>query len=57
MLARTYYSLGVAYEASGWDDKAAEQNALFPDIWKDADPGLDGAEDAGRRLAASKSKS
>jgi tetratricopeptide (TPR) repeat protein/predicted Ser/Thr protein kinase len=48
---RAYYLLGLAYEESGWDAKAAEQYEEFLEIWKDADPGISEIEDARRRLA------
>jgi tetratricopeptide (TPR) repeat protein len=51
---KAYYHLGVAYEQSGWHDKAIEQYGEFLDIWKDADPGIEEVEDAIRRLAALK---
>jgi tetratricopeptide (TPR) repeat protein/tRNA A-37 threonylcarbamoyl transferase component Bud32 len=46
-----YYLLGLAYEKSGWSNKAIEQYGEFLDIWKDADPGIPEIEDAHRRLA------
>jgi hypothetical protein len=46
-----HYDLGVAYEASGWDNKAIEQYEIFLDIWMNADPGLESVEDAKARLA------
>ena len=48
------YHLGVAYEQSGWYDRAIDQYEIFLDIWKDADPGTETLEDAKRRLAALK---
>ena len=51
---KAYYHLGVAYEQSGWYDKAIDQYEKFLDIWKDADPGTEELEDAKRRLAALK---
>lgn len=48
---RCIYLLGVAYEQSGWKDKAAEQYKKFLDIWKDADPGIEEIADARARLA------
>jgi tetratricopeptide (TPR) repeat protein len=48
---RCIYLLGVAYEQSGWKDKAAEQYKRFLDIWKDADPGIEEVADARARLA------
>jgi tetratricopeptide (TPR) repeat protein len=52
---KTYYSLGRAYEESGWTDKAVQQYEVFLEIWKDADPGMPEIEDARRRLAGLKS--
>jgi tetratricopeptide (TPR) repeat protein/predicted Ser/Thr protein kinase len=46
-----YYWLGIAYEQSGWNEKAAEQYRTFLDIWRDADEGLPEVEDAKIRLA------
>ncbi len=54
MAVKAYYHLGVAYEQSGWNDKAIEQYETFLDIWKDADPGIEELEDAKRRLAVLK---
>ena len=48
---RTHYSLGRAYEGSGWTEKANGQYEEFLNIWKDADPGVPEIEDARRRLA------
>jgi serine/threonine protein kinase/Flp pilus assembly protein TadD len=45
-----YYLLGLAYEKSGWKDKAIEQYQEFLDIWKNADPGIKEVEDAKERL-------
>ena len=46
-----HYELGLAYEASGWNQKAADSYTKFLDIWKGAD--FESAEmaDAGERLA------
>jgi serine/threonine protein kinase/Tfp pilus assembly protein PilF len=54
---RAYYYLGLAYEMSGWNDKAIEQYEIFLDIWKDADPGIEEIEDAKARLANLKTTS
>ncbi len=46
-----YYLLGLAYEKSGWDQKAIEKYEEFLDIWKNADPGIKEIDDAKARLA------
>ena len=51
---KAHYWLGLAYEGSGWKDKAAEQYETFLDIWKDADHGIPAVEDARQRLAGLK---
>jgi serine/threonine protein kinase/Flp pilus assembly protein TadD len=48
---RCFYWLGIAYEQSGWNDKAAKQYQQFLEIWKDADPGIPEIDDAKARLA------
>jgi tetratricopeptide (TPR) repeat protein len=53
---KSHYWLGMAYEKSGWNDKAIEQYETFLDIWKHADEGLKSIEDARIRLARLKSK-
>jgi serine/threonine protein kinase len=52
---KAHYWLGLAYEQSGWNDKAIEQYEIFLDIWKNADEGLKSVEDAKERLAKLKS--
>jgi tetratricopeptide (TPR) repeat protein len=52
-----YYLLGMAYEASGWNEKAIEQYETFLDIWKDADAGIPAVGDARARLAGLKASS
>ncbi len=52
---KVHYLLGLAYEQSGWTNKAIEQYEEFLEIWKDADPGISEIEDARRRLAHLKS--
>jgi len=52
-----YHLLGMAYEASGWNEKAMEEYETFLDIWKDADPGIPAVEDARARLARLKASS
>ena len=54
---RAHYLAGVAYEESGWDDKAAEQYERFLEIWKGADPGIAEIEAARKRVAKLKGKS
>jgi serine/threonine protein kinase/Flp pilus assembly protein TadD len=54
---KAHYWLGLAYEKSGWTDKAIEQYETFLDIWKDADEGIIEIEDAKDRLARLKNKS
>ena len=46
-----YYWLGRAYEASGWNERAAEQYKNFLDIFKNADPNVINIDDAKGRLA------
>jgi serine/threonine protein kinase/tetratricopeptide (TPR) repeat protein len=48
---KCHYMLGIAYEQSGWTNKAVEQYEEFLEIWKDADPGISEVEDARERLA------
>ena len=50
------YLLGLAYEKSGWNQKAAEKYQEFLEIWKNADPGISEVEDAKQRLAQLKKK-
>jgi serine/threonine protein kinase/Tfp pilus assembly protein PilF len=47
---KAYYFLGLAYEKSGWNQKAIEQYQEFLDIWKNADPGIPEVQDAKERL-------
>ncbi len=51
LAALVHYWLGMAYEESGWKNKAIGQYETFLNIWKDADPGLPDVEDAKARLA------
>lgn len=46
-----HYHTGIAYERSGWNDRAIECYQEFLDIWKDADPGAPYVDDARARLA------
>jgi tetratricopeptide (TPR) repeat protein/predicted Ser/Thr protein kinase len=46
-----YYYVGLAYEGSGWTNKAIAAYEEFLEIWKDADPGLVEVDDARARLA------
>jgi tetratricopeptide (TPR) repeat protein len=48
---KAHYLLGLAYERSGWTNKAIEKYEEFLEIWKDADEGLPEVEDAKARLA------
>lgn len=52
---KAHYHLGLAYEQSGWHDKAIEQYETFLDIWKNADSGIVQIDDAKERLASLKS--
>jgi serine/threonine protein kinase/tetratricopeptide (TPR) repeat protein len=54
---KAYYLLGLAYEKSGWNNKAIEKYEEFLDIWKDADPAIREVEDAKERLKKLKIKS
>jgi tetratricopeptide (TPR) repeat protein len=47
---KAYYLFGLAYEKSGWNNKAIEKYEEFLDIWKNADPGIPEVEDAKERL-------
>jgi serine/threonine protein kinase/Flp pilus assembly protein TadD len=44
------YLLSLAYEKSGWTNKAIKQYEEFLDIWKNADPGIPEVVDAKERL-------
>ncbi len=48
---KAYYYLGIAYQESGWKDKAIEQYETFLSIWKNADPEIKEIDDAKARLA------
>jgi tetratricopeptide (TPR) repeat protein/predicted Ser/Thr protein kinase len=54
---KAYYLLGLAYEKSGWNNKAIAQYEEFLDIWKNADPGIPEIADAKERLNKLKVKS
>ena len=47
---KAHYLLGLAYERSGWNNKAIEKYEEFLEIWKDADPGIAEVENAKERL-------
>ncbi|MCI0406264.1 MAG: tetratricopeptide repeat protein, partial [candidate division Zixibacteria bacterium] len=49
--AKAYYLLGLAYEKSGWNQKAVEKYQEFLEIWKNADPGIAEVAEAKARLA------
>jgi tetratricopeptide (TPR) repeat protein len=51
---QAHYFLGLAYERSGWTDKAVDQYETFLDIWKDADESIEEVEEARERLKALK---
>lgn len=48
---KAHYFLGLAYEKSGWNQKAIEKYQEFLEIWKAADPGIPEVADAKARLA------
>ncbi len=54
---KAYYLLGLAYEKSGWNQKAIEKYEEFLDIWKNADPGIKEVDNAKVRLARLKATS
>jgi len=56
IFARSLYWLGRIYEQEGDPEKAIEHYVKFINLWKDADPGLDEATDAEKRLAALKNQ-
>ena len=51
------YHLGMAYEASGWNEKAMEQYETFLHIYKDADPGIPVVDEVRGRLEGLRSSS
>jgi tetratricopeptide (TPR) repeat protein len=51
VMVKAHYFLGLAYEKSGWRDKAIQQYEEFLAIWKEADSGIAEIEDARTRLA------
>jgi tetratricopeptide (TPR) repeat protein len=48
---KSFYMLGKIFEEKGWKGKAIEHYDKFLELWKDADPGIEEIEDAGKRLA------
>ncbi len=54
---KAYYLLGLAYEKSGWNNKAVAEYEEFLDIWKNADPGIPEVTDAKERLRKLKANS
>jgi serine/threonine protein kinase/predicted Zn-dependent protease len=54
---KAYYLLGLAYEKSGWNNKAISQYEEFLDIWKNADPGIPEVVDAKEKLKKLKANS
>jgi tetratricopeptide (TPR) repeat protein len=55
--ATGYYHLGIAYEMSGWNEKAIGQYETFLGLWKDADPGIPVVDEARGRLAGLRASS
>jgi eukaryotic-like serine/threonine-protein kinase len=53
---KAYYLLGLAYEKSGWNEKAIQKYEEFLDIWKNADAGIPEVADARQRLARLKGR-
>ena len=53
--AEAHYNLGLAYEESGWNDKAIEQYEIFLNLWKDAHIDLPQIGDSQKRLSRLKS--
>jgi tetratricopeptide (TPR) repeat protein len=49
---RSFYMLGKIHEQQGDSAKAIENYEKFLDLCKDADPGIDGVDEARERLAA-----
>jgi tetratricopeptide (TPR) repeat protein len=49
-VVKAHYLLGIAYEKSGWNDKAIEQYEKFLEMWKDADTDLPELVNAKMRL-------
>jgi tetratricopeptide (TPR) repeat protein len=48
---KTHYFLGLAYEKSGWVEKAIEHYDIFLSYWQNADEGLKTVNDARERVA------
>jgi len=48
--AQAHYQLGLAYEDSGWRDRAIEQYRIFLDLWSEADIKFPQIDDARNRL-------
>ena len=49
--ALLHYHAGLAFEASGWSDRAIEQYETLLFIWEDCDPGIPEKADAEARIA------
>jgi len=54
--AKAHYLLGLAYEKSDWNSRAAEKYEEFLEIFRDADSEIPEVEDAEQRLERLKSK-
>jgi len=49
---KSFFMMGKIYEKKGNTTKAIENYRKFPDLWKDADPGIPEVEDAKLRMIA-----
>lgn len=51
---KSFFMLGKIYEKKGLRGKAIEHYQKFPDLYRDADPGVAEVEDAKKKLAGLK---